>query len=106
MAKVLNYMEMEIIIKASLSTECLKGTDSIHGMMGVNIRAISNRVSLMDMDFGTQVGKGSNLTKGTMLWIKNVVMVFTLGTMVGSIKVISKMIKETALDNCIKMITH
>lgn len=60
----------------------------------------------MDMDFGKQAEDDFNLIKVIIRWIKNQDMEFILGIMVGSIKVILKMINEMALDSSTKMTIH
>jgi len=55
MVKEQSSTEMETITKENLSTVCLKGMDSIYGLMAVHIKEISSKVKEADMVCGKQV---------------------------------------------------
>lgn len=94
-------MEMGIIIKVSISMECLKDLGNIFGQMEALIKEISSKDKEVVTVFGRQVEIEQRATKVITIVIRKMDMVFIHGTMVGSIRETLIMIFATAMDSCL-----
>ena len=92
-------MVMGIIIKGSISTECLRGSASIVGKMAVPIRVILSRDKGVVMEFGWRIRTDLRDIEVTTQTIRRQVMEYILGTMVGNTKVILRMTIVMAMVN-------
>lgn len=92
-------------IKVNMLMDYLKDSDNISGLMVVSTKVISSKDSEVGTVCGMQTILSSvNLIKGTIPWIRNLIMACINGKMVGFIKVTFKMIIEMGMDNFSKVI--
>lgn len=77
---------MEIFTRANSSTECRMAMENMAGLMGVHLKATSDRGCVTAMGCGKQAMAPSNCIRDTMTWTRRVDMVYIPGRVAGVIE--------------------
>ena len=101
MVRVNNNTLTETTTKDNTQTECPKASASTTGQITAHSAETSNKVTETVMVYGENHHLHNNRIKDNTSTIRNADMVCIIGRMVGTIKVILKMMSGMVLESCI-----